>query len=1556
MKSQNPTGRDSLITTAAHNARWFAGIVAGTTVLAVPAAHAVNNLWTGAVDADWNKTGNWSLGRVPAAPNGQTTGDNFDDSVVNSLTNFPILTVAPTASPRDIRVGSASGTTGRVDQRAGAASTGDNNWTFVGVAGGTGTYNLADTSAAGGTFTGFAIGSGDLTVGKNGNGGRLYVGGDDAGADAGIGTVNVNTSGSLIMRNDLCVGNQGGTGTFNLDNGTVTSGSAGSNAWLFIGQEGGHGTANMSGGSLSVFGRFYVGRNGSSTGAVNMSGGTVTKQTGEPFVVAENASTGVFTQSGGTVTTTGGELWVGQGTGANGTYNLSGSGTVNVGNWVAVGRDNGTGTLNMTGGTITKTGGGNFIVGASGPGTMTQSGGLVDVQTGIMWIAEQNSATATTTLSGTGEIRASEVILGVAGGTTGNLNLNGGTLRTSRISGGAGTKNVTFDGTQIVVSAQPANFISDLTIAVINSGGLKVNTNGFNATVPQPMGGAGGVVKSGAGTLTLSGPNLFLGSNSVLAGKLICSTSSSGPPGSFTVADGAGMGVIVSVDPEQFTTPSVSFGTSGNTTVDIVVDNSVGNPGAAPLKIIGNATLNGSVAVNLTDAFPEVGVYPMIQYGTKSGSGSFVLGTLPQGVIGTLSDNGSGLVSLNVTSVALPRWNATNSNNWDTTTINWLDNITSNPIKYTNGNPVLFDDAAAGTNPGTVTLTEVVTPGSVTFDNDGAATSNIDYVVGATGVGAISGSTGITKLGTGDVNLTTDHTYTGVTRIEGGTLTVATLANGGTASPIGAATADPANLALAGGTLRYTGPSTTINRGLTHAGATAAVVSGIETTNDLTLSGQITVSSFGRLLKTGTGTLTLTNPGTNVLASGGGAPAALRVNAGSLALTGGGTQVNQVNGELWLGSAPDVAANMVLTNTTLHTASWIAMGRGNGSTGTITNLTATNSTIQSVNFSTGFDAGLANNNSVQNITLNNSTVTNNGATLLAESLNSHTTLTLNGTSSWTANDRFQIGLGDSSSCDVVINDSGSLTKTAGWLSIGNSGTGTGSLTVNDNGTVNSNGDFNIGDVGTSQGVLNINDAGSVTSTGIVFVGKNTGTGGIVNQTGGTFTCTTWLSNARFTGSTGAINVSGGSFNQTGAGQMMFVAEEGSGVVTLSGTGAINVTGTALNFGNAATASGTFHLDGGTLTVRQLIEGGGGAGASAFNFDGGTLKAGANANANFMGVLDTVTVEDGGAIIDSNGQTIAINSALLDGGAGGGLTKLGAGTLYMNSSNTYLGLTTVSAGTLGGTGAIAGSISVANGATLSAGAPTGTMFADENVSFQSGANFGVTINDASPDASGTLVVEDNLNLTNANLVLTGTPALATYIIASYGTLTGTFATVPTLPAGYSINYNYNGQNQIAIVRPPSVFEAWIGTFFPGETDQSIVGPNADADSDDSSNALEFALGGAPDSATNGPKVYHLVADSSDGGTANELLMTIAVRNGTPVFAGSPSPTATQDGYTYTVQGSTNLATFTSAVSVVTPVTTGLPAAPTGYTYRTFSLDSSEGLSSPNRGFLRVSVTP
>ena len=1592
--TRQPITRASLMATAtSRNARWIACLLAGTTVLGTTAL-AVDNLWTGAVDNNWNNAGNWSLGRVPAFPNGQPSGDNFDDAFINTLNNFPVVTASPSANPRDIIVGGAGGT-GRVDQLAGTvAGGGGGNWSFIGREGGTGTYNLANTAAAGGALTGFGTGSGSLNIT-----GRLYVGGNQN-PGGGNGTLNINTTGTVNTGSDLGVGSSGGTGVVRMDAGTMTTGG-----WTFIGKQeegetaqgGGNGTLSLSGGTITHTGsRAFVGL-GATTGTVNISGGTFnnTGGGGDAFFavgvrnIAEGLPVSTLNMTGGTLGVTrllsiggvepaggngnanyvgsgtgtmtvngasavvnvAGELWAGQGAGSTGVITLD-AGTINVENWVAIGRGGGTGTLNVNGGTLNKTptSGGNFIVGASGPGTMIQTGGLVNVQNGVTWFGESDAATVT--LNG-GEFRAKQVVPAQNGSSTATVNLNGGILQMTGLSGGAGTETVTFNGTQVKIGeALTGDWISNLDTATLAAGGLNVNTNGFSATVPQVFGGTGGITKSGAGTLTLTGKSTYNGASTVNAGKLILSSLSTGIA-SYTVEAGAGIGVAVIPDPEfpfdpqQLEVASVTFGATG-TSVDLVLDNASGNPLDAPLKINGAATLNGPVAVNVSDPFPEVGSYPVIEYGSKEGTGgSFVLGTLPFGVMAELiEDEENGVVTLNVTSVAQPRWDATDSGNWNDDEVNWVDRLTFLPIEYTNGNPVLFNDDVSGPTQGNVTITEVVTPSSVVFDNS----TPYPYVIGASGGGKISGTTGLTKTNNGDVSLTTSHDYTGVTRIEGGTLTAATLANGGLASSIGAASVDPANLALAGGTLVYTGGPVTIDRGYSIAAANDGILSGIRVTDSLTIAGAVTTPTFGKFEKTGAGTLTLTNPGANVLAKGG--SGALQIDGGNLVLSGGGTQTNQVTGDVWVGSELDVPATLTLNNTTLTATGWMAIGRDNGTTGAISNLTATGSTIQTSNLSTGFGGEAS--NGTQNLTLTDTNWTIGGNSVLGEDGSTTTNITLNGTSSIAANGSFQMALSPTSTVNMTINDSGSLTKTGGWFSIGNDGTGT--LTVNENGSVVSNGDFNIADVGTSNGTLNVNDSATVTSNGRIFIGKGALTTGTLNQTGGTITAAEWISGARFEGSTGIINISGGLFQQMDAGAAFFIAEDGNATATLSGTANLNVAGN-LVITNTAAATATFNLDGGTLTAKQIFDGNNGAGNGTFNFDGGILRARSNANEDFMFNLETVNVEDGGAIIDTDGKNIRIFPNLLDGGGGGGLVKNGAGILRLNGVSSYTGATQVNAGGLGGTGILSSAVSVAAGASLVPGDATGTLSV-ASATFAATAKLSINIDDNAGVPNGELETTGNLDITNATLELTGTPTQPVYIIARYGSLTGTqFASVPTLPPGYSIDYNYQALGQIAIVRPQSGYEDWIATYFPGETDPAIIGADADPDADGGSNRFEHALGGVPNDPTSRPKVFAFAADSSDGGTTRELLLTIAVHTGTPAFSTGASSTATHagEGTTYTVQGSTDLVDFNTTVTPVAmvppPVDPGLPA---NYEYRTFSLSGSDGL--PAKGFMRVQITP
>ncbi|MBN8458345.1 MAG: autotransporter-associated beta strand repeat-containing protein [Verrucomicrobia bacterium] len=1610
-----------------------------TAVIAVSfgtTANAVDNNWTGTTSANWNDATNWSLGRVPTNTNGATSGDTFDDAVINTQTpNYPIVTANISATPRDVKVGLGGGANGRVDHISGDLASGPGNWFYVAHGGGTGVYNLADTTGTGGTLTGFAQGSGNVTSNRLWVGGVPWWGG-------GNGTVNINTSGKWDM-NDLAIGINNGTGVMNVDAGTLNT-----TGWNFIGKNDGGGngigTLNMSGGTLNNTGRTYMGQsgcngtlnltggsyinvntgwgdnfftvgdgtggvaavnitnsasllqtsgefwvgNGSSSGTmtlsagtlitgswtciaraggtatVTMSGGTWNKTGGGNFLVGDN-SVGVMHHTGGDLTING-EFWVGQAGSANGTYNFSG-GTHTENNWVAIGRDGGTGTVTMTGGTWTKTGSGNFIVAASGPGTMNQSGGLVDVQSGETWMGENN--TCNYTLSGTGEFRAVDLYVGRWGGSS-TVNLNGGTLRVGRIIGGnAGTKTVNFEGTQIIARSTQTSFISNLASANIGSGGLKIDSGAFNITSPQAFSGTGGVVKSGSGTLVLSGANSYGGANQVNNGKLVLTTASTGT-GDITLANSTALGVNQTVDTASLSPVNATFGASGNTTLDIDLGNIIGNPTAAPLNVTGTLTLNGQVTVNVTDALPATGTVPLVSYvGPKAGSGSFVLGTLPNGVAATLNDDGS-LVSLNVTSVALPIWTGLTNNDWDiATTDNWIDGVTNLPSTYTDLAPVLFDDTAIDP---LVDLGTTVTPSKVTFNN-----STLDYTL--QGTGKITGTCPLVKQGGKSLAITlTGNDYTGSTTIEGGTVSVAALANGGSPSSIGASSSAASNLTLGVATLNYTGASVATDRGFTTSGTIVVddenIGSVISTANDLTFSGEVACIN-GNLAKTGNGNLTLSYPGANVLGT---ANPGARVDGGTLTLSGSGTQTNSVGGELFIGSVANVPANLVLDSTTLNVQSWIAVGRGNGNTNTVSTLTATNSTITSGNFSSGWDDGRPN-NSVQIISLTNSTWTNSGASQLAESVNatatmtltdstysagnfraamsadceatvnllgnstvnsngqtllgqgdrSKVTMTVGGTSTFNANGRLQISLRPDSNCTVTIQDNGKIIKTGEWFSIGNDGPAT--MTVKDSGSLWANGDFNIGDVGTSDGTLNVMGSATVTSENILFVGKNTGTKGTLVQTGGTVVAKSWTPVGRYNGAIGVLDVSGGTFSHTNGGTVLFASEEGTGTITVSGTGVVETAGT-LMISNGGTAVGVVNLNGGTLTARQITEGAGGAGMGTFNFNGGMLVVGSGANANFMNTLDVVNVEAGGAFINTNGQDVAINQSLGFSDAGtGGLTKSGTGVLYLNGVHTYTGTTTVNAGTLAGTGNFTGPITVANGANLNPGVTTGTMYAGP-VTFAAGSTFTVDIA-ATPDT----LEAGLLDVSGAALALNGTPTLPAYVIATYTTLTGTFTSVPTLPSGYSIDYAYNGGTAIAITRPVTAYESWAATNITGIDPGADATPGGDPDGDGATNIAEFALNGNPMSGAANRKVVGKVATVNG---ASALVLTLPVRDGATFSGATEQVSALIDGVIYKIQGSDDLGTWGLAITEVlgadkAAIEAAMPEATSaGWTYRTF----------------------
>ena len=282
-------------------------------------------------------------------------------------------------------------------------------------------------------------------------------------------------------------------------------------------------------------------------------------------------------------------------------------------------------------------------------------------------------------------------------------------------------------------------------------------------------------------------------------------------------------------------------------------------------------------------------------------------------------------------------------------------------------------------------------------------------------------------------------------------------------------------------------------------------------------------------------------------------------------------------------------------------------------------------------------------------------------------------------SNGTANFAGELQVGGSDSSGTGFNANGALTMYGGNLNVG-------ALTLA-RGNNNQNG---------CNGTINVN-GGILTSTNDVvsgFAGTGTGT---ININGGTFNVgtanTKWLQLGVWDTTVSVINVTNGNLNLNAGTSIKFNLQNSSGAhtinqyggavtfysdfaTTVGGGGAID-----FRYASGSTGANTYNLNGGTLTVPQIIASQT-TGTRAFNFNGGTLKPTA-ANASFFasGVASAANVLANGAIIDTAGYNITIGQTLADGGGGGGLTKVGNGTLTLTGGYGYTGPTIVKAGTL-----------------------------------------------------------------------------------------------------------------------------------------------------------------------------------------------------------------------------------------------------------------------------------
>lgn len=167
----------------------------------------------------------------------------------------------------------------------------------------------------------------------------------------------------------------------------------------------------------------------------------------------------------------------------------------------------------------------------------------------------------------------------------------------------------------------------------------------------------------------------------------------------------------------------------------------------------------------------------------------------------------------------------------------------------------------------------------------------------------------------------------------------------------------------------------------------------------------------------------------------------------------------------------------------------------------------------------------------------------------------------------------------------------------------------------------------------------------------------------------------------------------------------------------------------------------------------------------------------------------------------------------------------------------------------------------------------------------------------------------------------------------------------------------GTLSLAVLTDP--FIPWIGTYFPGETNASIIGKNADPDNDGLNNLAEFALNSNPSNASTTGKVIGKVATL---GGNQVMTLTLPVRAGATFTDDATTHEEVSgliDGVIYRIQGSSNLSAWTLDVSEVASgsdrdaIQAGLPALDTGWSYRTFRAPGTVPSDASN--FLRVKVT-
>lgn len=487
-------------------------------------------------------------------------------------------------------------------------------------------------------------------------------------------------------------------------------------------------------------------------------------------------------------------------------------------------------------------------------------------------------------------------------GVTSNVTIGGTaalTLSGNTISGNVGlgilvdntsTYTLTINAPLTVGSAQSwmNNSGNLLTVSAVNLNANALTIKGTgNTTISGVISGsttAGTLTKAGAGTLSLSGTNSFIGALAVQAGTLSIATINNA---------------------------SIS-GTLGNSAIAVTLGNTGGVTGT--LEYSGGTA---SSTKTFTMATGGTGAFQIDTTGTTLTLSGVIGGS------GALSKTGSGILAL------------TGANTYSGGTV-----INAGTLVANTSASLGASGAVTTINAGTLELSASFSSTRNFVLNNAASTIMVDPTQTFTVGNVLSGSGALNKTGTGTLQLNGANTYTGATNVSAGavilgagaSLTTSALNVSSGATFTGNATATmPSTMAvIADGSVNFNSSTRTI---ASLNGASTGVVT-LNTTNLSVGSGSYAGilqngASAGSLTQTGAGTLTLT--GVNTFTG------STTISAGTLTLAASGNALNNTSGiTVNTGGTLLLGGSNQISNTASITLAGGTFAKGNFSEGSAT--------------------------------------------------------------------------------------------------------------------------------------------------------------------------------------------------------------------------------------------------------------------------------------------------------------------------------------------------------------------------------------------------------------------------------------------------------------------------------------------------------------------------------------------------------------------------------------------------------------------------------------------